>query len=462
MEAVLRSVPLFQGLSDDDFAGLAAGAEAITVSAGEVIFSEGDEGDRAYVITTGELDIVKITEGREILLARRGPGEVIGEMALLDAAPRMATVRAAEDSTAVALAKECFDDLLATSATAARALFSVLLERWRQTEAQLRQSDRMAQLGTLTAGLAHEMNNPAAAIIRASAQLELSLESFPQHVVEIAGLGLDEGQIDSLQSLLTPPDGGLAASLSSLELSDNSDEIEDLLDRSGADQPWVLADQLASLGLKAGDLEPVIADVGSGAIDVLQVVAGTKAIQSLAGEVNVGAERLSSIVGALKGYSHLDQAPVQEVDVRRGLTDTLVILKSKLKDIEVVTDFADIPKITAYGSELNQVWTNLIDNAADAVNATGTPDGRIQLRVESRNDDVVVEVEDNGCGISPEILSRVFDPFFTTKPQGAGTGLGLDISYGIVVHKHRGAITVDSEPGRTVFTVTLPIGGTDD
>lgn len=461
MEWLLRSVPLFQGLSDDDFAGLAAGAEAIDLDAGDVVFSEGDEGDRAYVIVSGELDIVKITDGREILLARRGPGEVIGEMALLDAAPRMATVRAAEESTALALAKDCFDDLLATSATASRALFSVLLERWRQTEAQLRQSDRMAQLGTLTAGLAHEMNNPAAAIIRASSQLQQSLASYPQQVVEIAGLGLDPRQLDSLQSTLAAANDDQGPPPSALELSDISSDIEDLLGQNDVDQPWVLADQLASLGMRSEDLEPVLEAMGSDAIGVLRVVAGTRTIQALAGEVNVGAERLSAIVGALKGYSHLDQAPVQEVDVRRGLTDTLVIMKSKLGDIEVVSDFEDVPEITAYGSELNQVWTNLIDNAADAVHAAERPDGQIALRVAPEAEDVVVEVEDNGAGIPPDVLPRVFDPFFTTKPQGAGTGLGLDISYGIVVHKHRGSITVESEPGKTVFTVTLPVSGPD-
>lgn len=461
MEWILRSVPLFQGLSDDDFAGLEAGAEAIDIPAGEVVFDEGDEGDRAYVIVKGELDIVKITEGREILLARRGPGEVIGEMALLDAAPRMATVRAAEETAVVALAKDCFDDLLATSATAARALFSVLLERWRQTEAQLRQSDRMAQLGTLTAGLAHEMNNPAAAIIRASAQLEQSLAAYPDRVVEIAGLGLDTDQMEALRGLLaTAVDDSLPLP-SSLELSDNSAEIEDLLDRYEVDQPWELADQLASSGLRREDLEPVLEATGDHAIGVLQVVAGTRAIQGLAGEVNVGAERLSAIVGALKGYSHLDQAPVQEVDVRHGLRDTLVILKSKLQDIEVTTEFADVPEITAYGSELNQVWTNLIDNAADAIHDEGRSDGKIHLRVEGGDESIVVEVEDNGSGIPPELVARVFDPFFSTKPQGSGTGLGLDISYGIIVHKHRGSIVVDSEPGRTVFTVSIPVAGPD-
>lgn len=454
-------MPLFEGLSDDDFAGLAAGAEAIDLAPGEVVFNEGDEGDRAYVIVSGELDIVKITEGREMLLVRRGPGEVIGEIALLDGAPRMATVRAAEETTVVALAKDCFDELLATSATAARALFSVLLDRWRQTESQLRQSDRMAQLGTLTAGLAHEMNNPAAAIIRASAQLEQSLGSYPQQVVEIAGLGLDADQIGSLQTLLTPDQADDRLPISSLEMSDNSAEIEDLLDGYDVDKPWVLADQLAALGMSVDDLAPVLADLGSHAVEVLRVVAGTRAIQTLAGEVNVGAERLAAIVGALKGYSHLDQAPVQEVDVRRGLRDTLVILKAKLNDIEVVADFDDVPEITACGSELNQVWTNLIDNAADAIHQGNHPDGRILLQTRGRDGGVTVTVEDNGPGIPPEIISRVFDPFFTTKPQGSGTGLGLDISYGIIVHKHRGSITVDSEPGRTIFTVALPVDGPD-
>ena len=171
---------------------------------------------------------------------------------------------------------------------------------------------------------------------------------------------------------------------------------------------------------------------------------------------------MSEIVGALKSYTHLDQAPIQEVDVRRGLEDTLLILKAKLRDIDVEIEFGEVPEITAYASELNQVWTNLIDNAADAITSSGREDGMVTLRTSADDGTVTVEIEDNGTGIPEGDLDRIFDAFFTTKPPGSGTGLGLDISYSIIVHKHRGAITVDSEPGRTVFSIRLPVAGPDE
>ena len=458
MEAELRAVALFSDLTDADLSRLAQGAELVNLESGRVLFSEGDEGHQAYVVTGGEVEILKITDGREVLLARRGPGDVIGEMALLDAAPRMATVRACSDTTLISLEKDRLDELLASSATAARSLFSVLLERWRQTEAQLRQKERMVQLGTLTAGLAHEMNNPAAAVVRGSAQLQQSLEAYAVTVRSIAGLDLDNDMLLQVDTLLRDAQGEPPL-LGTLQRSDNEAGIEDVLDSHGLEEAWDLADQLASSGKTPADVKTILDRLGDHAVPVLRAVAATQSIYGLAGEVNEGASRLSAIVGALKSYSHLDQAPIQQVDVRKGLSDTLLILKSKLDDIGVEKHFEEVPEIAAFGSELNQVWTNLIDNAADAVRSSGRSDGLVLLRVSSSGDAVVVEVEDNGDGIPPEVIPRIFDAFFTTKPPGSGAGLGLDISYAIVVHKHRGSIDVDSVPGRTVFTVTLPIDG---
>ena len=192
--------------------------------------------------------------------------------------------------------------------------------------------------------------------------------------------------------------------------------------------------------------------------DVLRACAAASGALGLLHEVEEGASRLSAIVGALKSYSYLDQAPVQEIDVTRGLDDTLLILKTKLNQIKVVREYAeDLPEIEAYGSELNQVWTNLIDNASYALIDGDVADPRIVLRVSAGDSEVVVEVEDNGPGIPDDIQERVFDSFFTTKPPGSGTGLGLNISYTIVANKHRGELTLESEPGRTTFKVTLPI-----
>ncbi len=451
----LRLVPLFAGLPDEDLERLCQGVERTSLPAGELLFAEGDDGDRAYVIREGELEVVKITGEREVLLAVRGPGDVIGEMALLDTAPRMASVRARGAVDLLSIPKEQMDELLAGSATAARSLFGVLLARWRETEVRLRQSERMAQLGTLTAGLAHELNNPAAAVRRGADQLSDAVTGYATAIGELTAAGLDPETDDRLRALLDKAvePGPM---LSALERADLEDDLEDALDSIGADKPWKLAAGLAGAGFRPEDVTTIESDFGS---DKARVIVGAcdaaHGARSLLREVEEGATRLSDIVGALKSYSYLDQAPVQEIDVTKGLEDTLLILRRKLDDIEIVREYADdVPEIQAFGSELNQVWTNLIDNAADAIAEGGG--GKITLRVAPGERAVVVEVEDDGPGIPPEAQDRVFDAFFTTKPPGSGTGLGLDISYSIIVHKHRGDISVRSEPGRTVFRVELP------
>jgi signal transduction histidine kinase len=452
----LRAVPLFSDLPDDDLVQLAEGSELVMLDAGEILFHEGDEGRHAYVIAEGEVEIVKITADREVLLARRGVGEVIGEIALLDSAPRMATVRGATSSRLISLEKTQLDRLIESSATAASSMFAILLARWRQTESRLRQTERMAQLGTLTAGLAHELNNPAAAVGRGSAQLESVVAASVEAMAAVLSLDFTAAQQERVDELVDAA-RVVPEPISSMVLSDNESAIEDLLDRSGIDEPWVLAGQLAGGGYEVTDVATVLDDLGAAGEPVLLAIAATLATHGLVREINEGAGRLSAIVGALKSYSYLDEAPIQQLDVRKGLRDTLLILKSKLGDIDVVTRLEAVPEIGAYGSELNQVWTNLIDNAADAIHSSGRADGAIVLRTLQSGDAVVVEIEDNGEGIPPDVVPRVFDAFFTTKPPGSGTGLGLDISYSIVVHKHRGSITVESEPGCTVFRVALPI-----
>jgi signal transduction histidine kinase len=452
---------MFAELSEADLDCLEEGAVVISLEPGETLFNEGDDGDHAYVITEGEIEIVKITGDREVLLARRLPGEVIGEMALLDSAPRMASGRAGAKTELIAIPKTQVDQLLDTSATAARALFFILLGRVRQTEASLKQSDRMVQLGTLTAGLAHELNNPAAAIARASGLLSPELDSFGRAIAALGGIELSEEQRAQIEGWLTTA-GEPGPTLGALERSEREAAVEPALLAAGVQEPWAVSSVFALAGWQASNVTEVGELYGDLAPIVLNAIAMTYNVSELLREINEGAGRMSEIVGALKSYTHLDQAPLQEVDVRKGLEDTLLILKTKLKEIDVELEFEEVPKIMAYGSELNQVWTNLIDNAADAITTSGTENGTITLRTAADNGTVHVDVEDNGSGIDAADVDRIFDAFFTTKPPGSGTGLGLDISYSIVVHKHRGAITVDSEPGRTVFRVELPVSGPDD
>jgi signal transduction histidine kinase len=450
----LRSAPLFGDLSDEDLERLMAGAFEESASAGSLIFAEGDDGDRACLILDGEVEVLKASGTREVLLAVRSAGEVVGEMALLDAAPRMASVRARVDTRLLSIPKKQMDDLLATSVSASRALFGVLLSRWRETEARLRQSERMAQIGTLTAGLAHEMNNPAAAISRAATQLGAAVDRLGSATGALRAAGVVPESNDEITALLTKA-GEQPAPLSTVERSDREADVEDLLDDAGVAEGWRLAPEVVGAGITAEELRPLLAGSDAPGAVVLEAVGATADAAGLVREVEEGASRLSAIVGALKSYSHLDRAAVQQVDIHRGLEDTLLILKQKLDSIEVRRQYVpgELPA-EVFAGELNQVWTNLIDNAADAL--AGTEPAILTLRTEVVGDRVAVEVEDNGAGIPPDVLDRVFDAFFTTKAPGLGTGLGLDISYGIVVDRHGGELTVRSEPGRTVFRVVIP------
>ena len=448
----LRNVPLFADLADGDLQELCELVESVELQPGDRLFDEGEAGDRAYVIESGHIEILKQSAAGEMLLALRGTGEVIGEMALLESEPRMASARARDVARLLVIRAEVLDQLVERGGSAARALFNNMLGRFRSTTSLLRQNEKMAQLGTLTAGVAHELNNPAAAVQRASAQLQAQLEAQTQ--TKSQGQGAS-GTVDAgLRELLSelPPSGDLDA----LERSDRESELETLLEDAGAPEPWELAPALVEMGFETATLARALQLVGREGIAAISGAATQSGAALLVAEIAEGAKRISEIVKALKSYSYLDRAPTQQVDLRRGIEDTLLILRHKLKGIEVVQEWDDgLPLIDAFASELNQVWTNLIDNAADAVGEL-SDSVRISLRTGHDERWVWAQVEDNGPGMPADVQERIFDPFFTTKPPGKGTGLGLDISNRIVTLRHGGEIDVASRPGRTCFTVRLP------
>jgi signal transduction histidine kinase len=459
----LKQVSLFHNLSEGDFEMICGMVEEVHLAPGEELFAEGSPGDRAYIIESGELEIYKESEGREMLLAARGKGEVIGEMSLLENMPRTASVRASLPTALLALSQDRFDLLLDTSPTAARQMLNIVLTRWRNTQIMLQQREQLAQLGTLTAGVAHELNNPAAAAKRGSSQLEEALDEMSRAYSRLSGLALSQAQLALIDKYAErareaaphPP------RLDTLTRSDREYELENWLEGRGIEQGWEYAPVLVNLSLAPGDLGPVTATFSPGDLPVfLDWLCAFYTVRSLLGEIGEGVSRISAIVKALKTYSYLDQAPVQDVDVHEGLDNTLVILHHKLTDeITVRRDYdLGLPHVEAYGSELNQVWTNILDNAIDALDG----EGQITIRTRQEAGSVVVEIEDNGPGIPPEVLPRIFDPFFTTKPVGSGTGLGLAISYNNVVVRHRGDIQVRSQPGQTVFEVHLPIASPGD
>jgi signal transduction histidine kinase len=326
-----------------------------------------------------------------------------------------------------------------------------------QQEVMLRQSERLATLGRLSAGMAHELNNPAAIARQGAEQLSASIGRLESSQYALGRANLSSHQQDLIASLEREAESRAKkpSSLDPIARSDLEQEVEDWLDQYGVEDPWQHASILVAMGLCATELEDLTRSFDHEVTPIVIDYFGSKfTAYTLLKEVGHGARRIAEIVKALKGYSYMDQAPIQTVDVRDGLNDTLVMLSSKLRDgIKVDLDFAeDLPTIQGFGSELNQVWTNLIDNAIGAMDGRGA----LELSASFDDDWVVVEVSDNGPGIPTEAQERIFDPFFTTKAPGEGTGLGLNISHGIVVEKHHGQISVDSKPGATRFTVKLP------
>jgi signal transduction histidine kinase len=453
----LRRVPLFADLSETDLERLYQMAKTVYMDAGELVFEEGSPGDALYVVLDGALEVAKRQGGQDVVLAVRRAGEFIGEMSLLEQAPRSASVRTLQESRLLMISQTAFETLLSCSPSAPLKILHTVTSRLRSTESMLVQSEKMAALGTLAAGLAHELNNPAAAIVRSTAQLRDALSERERSATELGAL-TDPRQINMINALQEETVRRTVAPTPSdpLSLSDQEGELQEWLEDHGVEQAWEFSPVLVSFGWDRDGLERLAEHFSSAHLPVVvRWLAAGSSVYGLLEEVVKSAEELSEIVKAVKTYSYLDQAPIQDVDIRESLENTLVILRPKLKaGISITRDYADdVPRIEAYGSELNQVWTNIIDNAIDAMQGQG----ELVLRAYTKDGDVAVETIDNGPGIPPEVQPRIFEPFFTTKAPGAGTGLGLHIAYNIVVHKHRGQIQVTSKPGETCFRVVLPV-----
>lgn len=469
----LRRLELFSALPEADLDWLSAQAEPFALAAGETLLEEGAPGDAAFIVLEGELEVTKKSDVQNIVIAIREPGEVVGEMALLDHSPRMATVRAIRDSNLLKIRGETFQELLSQKPSAALAILHTVTKRLRQNESLLRQNEKMAALGTLSAGLAHELNNPAAAVRRSVEQLRSELAQWTKASIDLDHCTLTPAQIRVINDLKTAIESrrtrdastslreasrrdSTSLGLDPLARSDREADIQTWLESLGLEEAWDSAPTLVACGWELVPLKKLESDFDPETlILVIKWLAAGCAVYSLLDETSTGADRISEIVKSVKAYSYLDQAPIQNVDVHEGLENTLIILSHKTKEgIKISREYStDLPRIEAYGSELNQLWTNIIDNAIDAMNG----EGNLTLRTTiSKDGCLVVEIEDSGPGIPAEIQQRIFEPFFTTKPPGQGTGLGLHIVY-TIVNKHYGQIRVVSRPGSTCFQVTLPV-----
>jgi len=451
----LRKSPLFQGLSDDELQHLLDHAKPVSLRAGDVLMKQGDAGDTAFVIVSGGFEIQKQSGQSLIKIDVRGAGEIIGEMALLSQAPRSATVTATVDSETLCISKEVFDHLLSTSSTAALAVLNWVMARLSQNDALLHQQERMAALGTLSAGLAHELNNPAAAAQRSASLLKESQAKWLVLTHEIEARAFQEKQTDWLNGFMQDAARRFESpvKLDALDKIDLVDQLQEWLEANGVESAWELAPAMVHFGWDAESLESIKTSTFF-ELSIRWLGAGCVMTELLI-EVQETTSRLSQIVKAMKAYTYLDQAPLLEVEVHEGLENTLVIMQHKIKQgVTVKREYTkDLPHIEAYASELNQVWTNIIDNAVDAMDGKG----EIVLKTYQEDKNVVVEIVDNGPGIPKDIQTRIYEPFFTTKPPGKGTGLGLHISHDIIANRHHGQLLVESRPGETKFKAILPV-----
>jgi len=415
----LRETPLFADVDETPLRELVARGEIVDLEPGEVLIRQGDVADALYVVLDGELEVTRQSGESRLPVAVVGPGSLQGEIAALEGGTRVATVAATRTAEVLRIPVDAMRELLAAGPDVALSVIRTAVARLRAMEVSLREREKLAALGTLSAGLAHELNNPAAAALRSIAALEAAVSA---------------AEASPRPSPPPRPPADTAKPRTALERADRISEIEAIAGSAEA------ASALVEAGWTAASLreQPT---------DVVPWLAADASVRQLLGELEIALSRISDIVGAVKGYTYLDQAPVGRVDVRIGLEQTLVILRHRLRDIEVRTEIADdLPPIEAYGSELNQVWTNLIDNAVDAMDGRGALTVRAEAERTAEGAGVRVTIADSGSGIPPDVRARLFEPFYTTKEPGKGTGLGLHISYGVVA-RHGGRIEVDSAPG---------------
>jgi len=454
--AELRNLPLFAGVSDEESECLQHGEE-IHVPVGEMVAREGDSADYFYVILEGEIRVSKTYGGQEIVMAIHTPGKFFGEVPILLDMPYFIDGRARIPCRLVRYSKSDFWAMMRMCPSVATEILRTMAARLRGLEGFSQQREKLVSLGTMAAGLAHELNNPASAARRAAAELRDVAARFPSLACHLNKRQLSPAHSDALvriqREIASRPKP--AVPLDPVARSDMEEQLMAWLNRHGVPEAWGLAAALMTAGLDVAWLERVAGEFPADAVgDVLDWIAGTLSMEELVQQVGQSTTRIAELVNAVKSYSHEGRAPLQDVDIHEGLDSTLTMLSHKVKGVTVTREYdKTLPPIQAYGNELNQVWTNLIDNAIDAVNGSG----QIWLRTRREDDHVVVEIQDNGVGIPMDIRPRLFEPFFTTKGVGKGTGLGLIISYRIITDRHGGEIEFESQSGDTRFFIRLPM-----
>ena len=451
----LRKIEVFADLPEEQLAWLVENLEERRFQPGEIMGQEGEPLDYLIVILEGEMRIQRGSGGDELIF-RGFAGQVTGLLPYSRLTHYGGTSRAVLPTRIVALHRSLFPEMLKRMPVLGQRLVSLMADRIRETTRIETQRDKLIALGKLSAGLAHELNNPAAAAQRATVSLRETLETVRDASIRLArhALSTEQREVITHFEREAGKDTGTLPS-DPLAQSDREERVTTWLENRHMPDAWKIAPALADAGVDIPKLESLAAQVGDEVLcDALIRIASLITIARLINEIEISTKRISQLVQAIKEYSYMDQAAMQEVDVHQGLENTLTILHHRLKSgIKVVRDYDEnLPKICAYGGELNQIWTNLISNAIEAMQGKG----ELRVRTGRDLDRVLVEIGDNGPGIPADVLPHIYEPFFTTKGVGEGTGLGLDTVCRII-RNHHGEIRVSSHPGDTRFQVYLPV-----
>ena len=454
----LRTIDLFDDLDDAQLGEWLPVIEPLLAEPGEILAEHGEPTPGVFLMLAGTIETFLMTGDHAEPAGRNYAPTWMGAIGVLTQGALGVRIQAETAVRAGLVPSEEFRRLAFAQPAVHRRVMEVVAPVMSRITAIEQNRERLTSLGTMAAGLAHELNNPAAAAGRAAAQMVEAVDIVSATLRRFVESGIEREQAAELVALHAEAIERAAGrtALDALDAADAEDALLERLEALGVPEPWKLAEPLAAAGCDEQWLERVAALAGPGTGAALEWVAATLTARNLAGELQEATRRMSSLVGAVKSYAYMDRGDIVEVDLHEGLETTITVLGHRLKhtSIKLVRDYdRDLPRMTVRGSELNQVWTNLLENAIDALGETGT----ITITTRHDRDSVVVEIADDGPGIPAGIQDRIFDSFFTTKDVGSGTGLGLATAHRIVVDRHDGSLRVQSRPGRTAFTVRLPI-----